>query len=119
MDCVQEDLFIEDILTRKKIEEELPSGGQEVEIESVRKNTGIVYILKLQEGKYYIGWTQHLQNRIEQHWEGIGAMWTQKYPSVAVLFVTTGSVEKEGYIASRCRQRWGAENVRGGPWRGD
>jgi len=38
-----------------------------------------IYILKLQDDKYYVGKTNHLNFRLENHFTGTGSIWTTKY----------------------------------------
>jgi len=114
-----DDFCIDDILSRTELGDLLPKGWDRLEWEATLSGKGIVYVLKLEEGKYYVGWTQNLPLRIEQHWDGRGAKWTQKYQPVKVMFIKVGTEFLETRIAHRCRQRWGTDNVRGGPWRGE
>ena len=44
-----------------------------------------IYILELEEGKYYIGKTSNIDLRIEQHNELYGSEWTKKYKPINVL----------------------------------
>ena len=46
-----------------------------------------LYVLKLEENKYYVGITRDLDERLRLHREGEGAKWTMLYPPVKVLFV--------------------------------
>jgi hypothetical protein len=113
-----DDIEIDDILAHKTIEERLPKGWQQLVLKSVRSGKGMVYLLKLVEGKYYVGWTGDIRRRIEEHFDDRGARWTRLYPPLEVLLIKIGSTGLETEVASRCRQYWGAANVRGGPWWG-
>ena len=115
-DANGEDLFIDDILAHKSIEERLPKGWQQLVLESVRSGKGMVYVLALEEGKYYVGWTGDILRRIGEHFDGRGARWTRLYPPISVLLIKIGGVELETRIARECRAHWGSANVRGGPW---
>jgi len=44
-----------------------------------------VYVLELEEGKYYVGKTKHSDVRIGQHFDGDGSVWAQKYKPVKVI----------------------------------
>jgi predicted GIY-YIG superfamily endonuclease len=44
-----------------------------------------IYVLKLEQGKYYIGKTNNPQFRLENHCNGNGSAWTQKYKPLKVI----------------------------------
>ena len=76
------------------------------------------YKLNLQNGKTYIGQTSNLRRRLQQHFNGRGAMWTQKHPPKSVVYVKKHTslkaakrAETREYYAAK--KRHGAENVRG------
>lgn len=76
------------------------------------------YKLNLRNGKTYIGQTSNLRRRLQQHFNGRGAMWTQKHPPKSVVYVKKHSslkaakrAETREYYAAK--KRHGAENVRG------
>jgi predicted GIY-YIG superfamily endonuclease len=43
-----------------------------------------IYILKLQGGRYYIGKSDNVSKRYEQHLNGSGSSWTKKYKPISV-----------------------------------
>jgi len=48
--------------------------------------TTTIYILKLNNNKYYVGKTNRLINeRYEEHLEGIGSLWTKKYKPQSII----------------------------------
>lgn len=48
--------------------------------------TTSIYILKLNDNKYYIGKTNRtVKNRYQEHLEGIGSFWTKKYKPLSVV----------------------------------
>lgn len=49
-----------------------------------REPTHWVYILQLVEERYYIGSTKDLDQRYEQHLDGVGSEWTSRYPPIEV-----------------------------------
>jgi predicted GIY-YIG superfamily endonuclease len=82
------------------------------------RESELIYVLKLEENKYYIGRTsKKLSERFAEHLGGgdSSASWTKKYKPIAIV---------EGYIASsefeedvcvrRYMKQYGIENVRGG-----
>jgi predicted GIY-YIG superfamily endonuclease len=44
-----------------------------------------IYILKLQQGKYYVGKTTNPSFRLESHFNANGSAWTKKYAPIKVL----------------------------------
>ena len=47
-------------------------------------STTNIYILELEDGKYYVGKSIDPIQRFEQHASGEGSAWTRKYKPVAV-----------------------------------
>jgi predicted GIY-YIG superfamily endonuclease len=74
----------------------------------------IVYVLKLENDKYYIGITYNLNIRFAQHLAGEGSKWTKQHKPICIESVFYGGDEKE--IAQEWIINKGLENVRGGPW---
>ncbi len=46
-----------------------------------------IYVLQLKSGKYYVGQTNKVAKRFEEHKEGKGSAWTSTYKPVKVLEV--------------------------------
>lgn len=44
-----------------------------------------IYILELEQGKYYVGKTHHPQMRLDHHFQSQGSAWTKKYKPIRVL----------------------------------
>ena len=77
-----------------------------------------LYILKLAEGKYYVGTTQkNVMDRVEQHMCGSGSAWTKKY-KVIKLEKSIENCDKydEDKWTKIYMDRHGIENVRGGSY---
>ena len=77
-----------------------------------------VYVLLLDDGKYYVGRTDNLQQRLDQHFKGEGAsLWTKKYKPVR-LIETLPDVDpfEEDAVTKRYMARYGVDNVRGGAY---
>lgn len=84
----------------------------EAEVSDIR---GTVYVLKLLQDKYYVGFTQNLDKRIEAHRGGNGAVWTKKYPMVEVMEYFEDVVfDMENEITQKYMGQYGWQNVRGG-----
>ena len=75
-----------------------------------------VYVLELEGGRYYVGYTDDVPRRIAEHFMARGAHWTRTHPPVKVLEVVPGNKELENAttIALMCKYGW--RNVRGGTW---
>jgi hypothetical protein len=76
-----------------------------------------LYVLALEQGKYYIGRTSSLDNRIDQHFNANGSAWTKKYTPIK-LVETIKNVNS--YDEDKCTIRYmgiyGIDNVRGGSY---
>ena len=44
-----------------------------------------IYVLQLENNKYYVGKTTQLDFRIQNHDNGIGSAWTKKYKPIKIL----------------------------------
>ena len=78
-----------------------------------------LYVLKLEEDKYYVGITRDLDERLSSHKEGEGARWTALYPPVEVLFVRSYSTRRKALKAENDATLILAKHgkdVRGGRW---
>ena len=78
----------------------------------------IIYVLELEESKYYVGITTNLNYRWAQHLAGDGAKWTRLYKPLRILEVHTENCDeaKENEITQAFCAKFGRENVRGGSW---
>lgn len=74
-----------------------------------------IYILKLQNGKYYIGKTHHLKNRMNDHFNSKGSSWTKIHPPLKILkqYKTNDSFEEDKMTLMYMKDK-GINNVRGG-----
>jgi hypothetical protein len=74
-----------------------------------------LYILQLEQGKYYVGKTNHPNFRIEQHFGNSGSAWTRKYTPLSVLKIIPNCDDyDEDKQTIQCMEKYGLENVRGG-----
>lgn len=74
-----------------------------------------VYILKLDNGKYYVGRTSDMTKRLQEHVSGNGSIWTSMYPPISVEMVYEGDNPfEEDLRLIEVMARYGIENVRGG-----
>ena len=77
---------------------------------------GHVYILELENSKYYVGYSSDISARITQHFSGEGSKWTQMHKPIRIYDVQRGDehIEKLTTITMMIKHGW--RNVRGGPY---
>ena len=76
-----------------------------------------IYILKLREGKYYIGKSDNVLNRFQQHINGNGSSWTKKYRPISIeKTIENVSSFEEDKITKEYMYKYGIDNVRGGSY---
>tara|TARA_R100000655_G_scaffold108961_2_gene162154 strand:+ start:193 stop:534 length:342 start_codon:yes stop_codon:yes gene_type:complete len=80
----------------------------------VTKSYCLVYVLKLEHNKYYVGSTDHLNNRLFQHYNNEGSLWTKKYKPLRICGIRIGNRELESQVVIDMMAKYGVENVRGG-----
>ena len=75
-----------------------------------------IYILKLQHGKYYVGKTDNIEKRIQQHINGT-CSWTKKYKLILVeQIIPNASDFDEDKYTKEYMDKFGIDNVRGGSY---
>ncbi len=77
---------------------------------------GFVYVLELEGGNWYVGWSADLHTRIASHFLGAGSKWTQLHRPISVHSVRPGDTMLETCVtvALMCKHGW--ERVRGGSY---
>ena len=76
-----------------------------------------LYVISLEGGKYYVGITNNLQQRITQHKEGCGCVWTKKH--VFDRLVSSEPLQHsldEDTKVEKLMMQHGIDNVRGGSY---
>ena len=74
-----------------------------------------IYILKLENNKYYIGKTDNLEKRIQEHINGTACSWTKKYKYITVEnIILDASIFDEDKYTIEYMDKYGINNVRGG-----
>lgn len=70
---------------------------------------GSVYVLKLENNCFYIGFTRNMERRMSEHFTGNGSVWTKKHKPISIEcefkdktlnyenFLTEGAIKKYGY----------------------
>jgi len=76
-----------------------------------------IYILKLEQNKYYIGKTKDLFTRFDAHKKGTASNWTKKYKPIFVdRVIERASVFDEDKYTKEYMNKYGIDNVRGGAY---
>ena len=76
-----------------------------------------IYVLLLEQNKYYIGKTTNPSFRLEQHVNSSGSSWTKKYKPVQIHELKPEQTDHdEQRITQEYMKKYGIDNVRGGPW---
>lgn len=76
-----------------------------------------IYILKLKNNKYYVGRTDNVDKRYEQHLNGKGSEWTKKYKPIKILkIIEDCSAFNEDKYVKMFMSKYGIDNVRGGSY---
>ncbi len=74
-----------------------------------------IYILQLENNKYYVGKTNNPQFRLDQHFNLTGSVWTTKYKPITVLELIKDCDEyDEDKYTRKYMDKFGVDNVRGG-----
>lgn len=81
----------------------------------------ILYVLELQDGKWYVGTSLTLNIRLAQHLSGAedsgASRWVKKHKFVSVKEVRYPALGKmEDTVTLEYMRRFGWQNVRGGSW---
>lgn len=79
--------------------------------------TYFIYILRLAEGKYYVGLTKDLYHRLDQHFHKKGSEWTKLYEPIEVeKVIESDSSFDEDKWTKIMMEKYGIKNVRGGSY---
>ena len=86
-----------------------------MERESIINST--VYLLRLTEGKYYVGRTNNIDRRYNEHVAGIGSEWTKLYPPLGFKILKRNADQfDENKFVKEVMVKKGIDNVRGGSY---
>jgi predicted GIY-YIG superfamily endonuclease len=76
-----------------------------------------IYILRLEGGRYYIGKSDNIMNRYQQHLNGNGSSWTRKYRPISLeKTIENVSPFEEDKITKEYMSKYGIDKVRGGSY---
>tara|TARA_B100000131_G_scaffold317057_1_gene358335 strand:- start:509 stop:1102 length:594 start_codon:yes stop_codon:yes gene_type:complete len=73
-----------------------------------------IYILKLNNKKYYVGKTDNPKFRLESHFNSNGSEWTKKYKPIECIELKEGDKYDEDKFTIKYMNKYGINNVRGG-----
>ena len=74
-----------------------------------------IYILQLEQGKYYVGKTNNPEYRLENHFNSNGSAWTKLYKPIQVLKIIPDCDDYDEDKYTRIyMDKYGIDNVRGG-----
>lgn len=78
----------------------------------------MLYVVQLEYGKYYIGFSgREHHERLLQHLNNDGSLWTKKYKPIDVIYVDdNGRQEDENKLTLEVMLAYGWWNCRGGKW---
>jgi predicted GIY-YIG superfamily endonuclease len=76
-----------------------------------------VYALKLKNGKYYVGKSDNIEQRLQDHFSGSGSAWTREHKPLKVMEVRKNvSRFEEDKMTKEYMEKYGIDNVRGGAY---
>jgi predicted GIY-YIG superfamily endonuclease len=76
-----------------------------------------IYVLRLEGGRYYVGKSDNVMNRYEQHIKGSGSAWTRKYKPVSLeKTIKNVSSFEEDKVTKEYMSKYGIDKVRGGSY---
>jgi len=76
-----------------------------------------IYILKLQNNKYYVGRTDNVDKRLAEHFSDYGSEFTKKYKPIEIYkVIENASIFDEDKYVKEYMIKFGIDNVRGGSY---
>ena len=76
-----------------------------------------IYVIECEEGKYYVGKTKNLANRMLEHGKGNATAWTRLYRPLRVIMILENKPSsEEDRITKEMMAKYGINNVRGGTY---
>lgn len=74
----------------------------------------IVYVLRLQDNRFYVGKTINAKKCYQDHIDGIACEWTKQYPPIMMDKIVPNATDEMVYILLKeYRLKYGATNVQG------
>ena len=90
---------------------------EKTKINNTIDNTLNIYILKCQHDKFYIGKSKNIENRIVEHFQQCGSIWTNLHKPIKVVDIikNADSFDEDKYTKIYMA-KYGIDNVRGGSY---
>jgi predicted GIY-YIG superfamily endonuclease len=86
-------------------------------MDNIDSNKDYIYVLKLIDDRYYIGRSQNIVQRIEDHFSGNGSIYTKKYKPLSVIeIVEEKTIDDEKNKTIEYIEKYTWEKVRGYTW---
>ena len=80
-------------------------------------STTNIYILRLEGGRYYVGKSDNVLDRYQQHYNGNGSAWTRKYKTISLeRVIENASPFEEDKYTKEYMSKYGIDKVRGGAY---
>lgn len=109
-ECIPEEDFNEQLNDIKNMV--IPS----FDLLSIFEGKQYIYALELEESKIYVGWSEHLLERLRSHFQSGGSVWTKKFKPQRVKMIREGTKKDEDALTIEMMKKYGWRNVRGGKW---
>jgi hypothetical protein len=77
---------------------------------------GLVYILRLQNNRWYVGWTNNPRRRWKEHFFNPKVKWLVENPPIEVAYQFYGTLRDESAATIQLAHWHGIANVRGGAY---
>ncbi len=78
-------------------------------------NTTNIYVLRLKGNRYYVGKTDNVSKRFQEHMNGKASSWTKKYAPLDICEIRKNvSPFEEDKITKEYMSKYGIDKVRGG-----
>jgi predicted GIY-YIG superfamily endonuclease len=76
-----------------------------------------IYVLELENNKWYVGKSLNVPKRFQEHLEGKGSSWTKKHKPIRIIeFKLIVSQHDENNLTKDYMKKYGIQNVRGGSY---
>ena len=75
-----------------------------------------IYVLQLNQNKFYVGKTETPDKRLKSHNSGSGSAWTKKYKPLKTIELFEGDKYDEDKYVLKYMDKYGIDNVRGGSY---
>ena len=86
-------------------------------IQMALNKQSILYVLQLEDDKWYVGKTDDIVKRFEQHKTGKGSAWTKLYKPIKISETRPiTSIHDETNVTKDLMKKYGVSNVRGGAY---